>query len=82
MPASEVQKRVATHRAELRRRGLRPIQIWVPDTRAPGFADEARRQSRLVDADRAEFDEIMDFIESNSAWPDDQDDIPGFDAPR
>ena len=22
--------------------GLRPIQIWVPDTRHPGFAEEAR----------------------------------------
>lgn len=82
MPASEVRKRVTAHRAELRRRGLRPIQIWVPDTRAPGFAEEARRQSRLVDADRAEFNEIMDFIERNSAWPDDQDDIPEFDASR
>ena len=82
MPASQVRKRVAAHRADLRRRGLRPIQIWVPDTRAPGFAEEARRQSRLVDADRAEFDEVMDFIERNSAWPDDQDDIAEFDAPR
>ena len=32
-----------------------PIQIWVPDTRAPGFAEECERQCRLlagaVDAD-------------------------------
>jgi hypothetical protein len=82
MAASEVRKRVAAHRAELRKRGLRPIQIWVPDTRAPGFAEEARRQSRLVDADRAEFEDVMGFIERNSAWPDDEDDIPGSDAPR
>jgi hypothetical protein len=81
MAASEVRKRVAAHRAELRKRGLRPIQIWVPDTRAPGFAEEARRQSRLVDADRAEFDDMMDFIERNAAWPDD-DDGPKPDAPR
>jgi hypothetical protein len=82
MPASQPGKRVAASRAELRRLGLRPIEIWLPDTRAPGFAEEARRQSRLVDADRAEFDEAMDFIERNSAWPDDQDDIADFDAPR
>jgi hypothetical protein len=82
MATSEVRKRVAAHRAELRKRGLRPIQIWVPDTRAPGFAEEARRQSRLVDADRAEFEDVMGFIERNSAWPDDEDDIPGSDAPR
>ena len=43
MAASDVRKRVAAHRAELRKRGLRPIQIWVPDTRAPGFAEDLRR---------------------------------------
>jgi hypothetical protein len=82
MPASDSRKRVAAHRAELRRRGLRPIQIWVPDTRAPGFAEEARRQSQLVDADRAAFQDVMDFIERNSAWPEGEDDIPGVHAPR
>ena len=81
MAVSEVRKRVAAHRAQLRRRGLRPIQIWVPDTRAPGFADEASRQSRLVDAG-AEFEEVMGFIERNAAWPDAEDDIPGHDAAR
>jgi hypothetical protein len=28
--------------------GLRPVQIWVPDTSAPGFADETARQGRLL----------------------------------
>ncbi|MDE0696307.1 MAG: antitoxin MazE family protein [Boseongicola sp.] len=28
--------------------GLRPVQIWVPDTRRPGFAAECRRQARLA----------------------------------
>jgi hypothetical protein len=82
MPASQPGKRVAASRAELRRLGLRPTEIWVPDTRAPGFAEEARRQSRLVDADRAEFDEAIDFIARNSAWPDDYADIVELDAPR
>ena len=40
--------KVRAHRARLRGRGLRPIQIWVPDTQRPGFAQECRRQSRLV----------------------------------
>lgn len=82
MAASDVRKRVAAHRAALRRRGLRPIQIWVPDTRAPGFAEEARRQSRLVDADRAAFEDVMGFIERSSTWPEDEGDIPEYDAPR
>jgi hypothetical protein len=32
----------------------RPVQIWVPDTRRPGFAEECRRQSRLLCGDRHE----------------------------
>ncbi|MCG5526296.1 antitoxin MazE family protein [Ectothiorhodospira haloalkaliphila] len=28
--------------------GLRPAQIWVPDTRRPNFAEECRRQSHLA----------------------------------
>ncbi len=44
-PASD---KVSRHRARLREQGLRPVQIWVPDTRAPGFSEEARRQSLAV----------------------------------
>jgi antidote-toxin recognition MazE-like antitoxin len=40
--------KVRAHRERLRRQGLRPIQIWVPDVRSPGFAAEARRQARAV----------------------------------
>lgn len=40
--------RVQKHRDAMRAAGLRPIQLWVPDTRVPGFADECRRQTRLV----------------------------------
>lgn len=55
--------KVAAHRARLRAQGLRPIQIWVPDLRAPGFAAEARRQSRaLAAADRAHDDQ--DFVDA------------------
>lgn len=38
------------HRERLRQQGLRPIQIWVPDVRAPAFRSEARRQSLAVAA--------------------------------
>lgn len=40
--------KVGAHRARLRAQGLRPIQIWVPDTRQPNFAAEAARQASLV----------------------------------
>jgi len=46
--------KVRAHRARLRRQGLRPIQIWVPDTRASGFKTEAHRQSLAVAASARE----------------------------
>ncbi len=55
MPDRSVARRVRKHRDTLRARGLRPVQIWVPDTRAPGFAEECRRQTALAAAsDRAD----------------------------
>ena len=39
---------VTRWRAKLRARGLRPVQIWVPDTKAPGFATEYARQFRVA----------------------------------
>jgi hypothetical protein len=47
----------------MRSLGLRPIQIWVPDTRSPQFAAECRRQSLLI-AEHAGEQAIMDFIEA------------------
>jgi hypothetical protein len=58
---SHVSRRVQKHRAGLRASGLRPVQIWVPDTRKPGFAEECRRQSRLLQADPDEQD-ILQFM--------------------
>jgi hypothetical protein len=45
-------EKVRAHGDRLRAQGLRPIQIWVPDTRSPAFAAEAKRQSRRVAASR------------------------------
>lgn len=73
-PARPTRARVAAHRAGLRARGLRPVQLWVPDTRAAGFAAEARRQARLVDATPG-FDDAMDFLERVSVF-DAEDDEP------
>ncbi len=37
--------KVRAHRKRLRAQGLRPIQMWVPDTRAADIAAEAHRES-------------------------------------
>jgi Protein of unknown function (DUF3018) len=39
---------VKKHRGAMRAAGLRPVQIWVPDTRNPRFIAEAHRQSSLI----------------------------------
>ena len=43
-----ISERVRKHRDALRSAGLRPVQVWVPDTRRPGFAAECRRQALLI----------------------------------
>lgn len=49
-----VNQRVQKHRVALRAAGLRPIQIWVPDTRKAGFAAECRRQCLALRKDAAD----------------------------
>jgi len=40
--------KVQAHRTRLRARGLRPIQIWVPDVRSVTFRSQAHAQSLAV----------------------------------
>ncbi|MBX9459405.1 MAG: antitoxin MazE family protein [Rhizobium sp.] len=62
--ASSVNETVQRHRDAMRAAGLRPIQIWVPDTRLPGFAEECRRQSlAAAKADAADAG-LSDFLDS------------------
>ncbi len=59
--------KVREHRERLRGRGLRPIQIWVPDVRTPAFRSEAHRQSLAVAAS-AHAREDQAFIDAVSDW--------------
>ncbi len=58
-------EKVRAHRARLRAQGLRPVQIWVPDVRAPAFITAARKQAKAVAASRAEKAD-QEFIDSVS----------------
>ncbi|CAH1652993.1 Antitoxin MazE [Hyphomicrobiales bacterium] len=61
--ASSTARRVQKRRDALRAAGLRPVQIWIPDTRRPGFDEECRRQARLVatsDSTDRELDAFLD----------------------
>ena len=71
---SEISSRVQKHRDSLRKAGLRPVQIWVPDTRRPNFAEECHRQCLLAasaDAADSDLQSLMDDVLS---------DIDGWEA--
>jgi antidote-toxin recognition MazE-like antitoxin len=55
--------RVRVHRAKLRKQGLRPIQIWVPDVHSEGFKADVRRQCLAISNSPQERED-MAFIES------------------
>jgi hypothetical protein len=60
-------EKVREHRTRLRAQGLRPIQIWAPDVRAPTFRAQAHRQSLAVAAGPGAFDDQA-FIDAVSVW--------------
>ena len=64
-------ERSARSRAKLHAADLRPIQIWVPDTRSPAFRREAERQSKLI-AQSTAVNDALEFMESIAAFDDDE----------
>jgi hypothetical protein len=67
--------RVRRHREQLRRQGLRPVQIWVPDVRSPEFVAEAHRQTAAIAASESEADDQA-FVDAISADWDAGDEQP------
>jgi hypothetical protein len=60
-------EKVQAHRERLRRQGLRPIQLWVPDVRSAKFAAEAHRQSLAIANSEQEAGDQA-FIDAISDW--------------
>jgi Protein of unknown function (DUF3018) len=61
--ATPVGHRVQKRRESLRAQGLRPVQLWLPDTRGAGFAEECIRQAKLTaESDRTDRD-LNDFLD-------------------
>jgi hypothetical protein len=69
MTKKRIRERVQNYRERARARGLRPVQIWVPDTRTEEFRREAHRQSLVVarsaqaEEDQAFVDAVADLVE-------------------
>ncbi|MCC2595870.1 antitoxin MazE family protein [Pusillimonas sp. MFBS29] len=72
MPNLSVNERVQKYRNSLRASGLRPLQIWVPDTRMAGFNAECDRQSRLIaeaECKDTKLDQFMDnALSDTDGW--------------
>lgn len=62
-------EKVQAYRERLRRQGMRPLQIWVPDVRSPRFRAEAHRQALAVATSSSEADD-QGFIDAISDSPD------------
>ena len=62
-------RRVADHRSALRAQGLRPVQMWVPDTRAPGYAERIRRQLEALRNDPREA-RLLEELDEFADWDD------------
>ncbi|WP_081463773.1 antitoxin MazE family protein [Candidatus Glomeribacter gigasporarum] len=68
--AATVQQKLRDQRCA---NGMRPVQIWAPDTRRPEFAEECRRQAHNVAAHATRERAVVDWVESVS-------DVTGWDA--
>ena len=65
--ASTDAERTRRRRDKLRAAGLRPVQLWLPDTSAPGFAEEyGRRFARLAEADRHDPDGSLAWLDAHT----------------
>ena len=60
--AKSTSNKLTRHRERMRAAGLRPVQFWVPDTRAPEFVAQLRLQCLTLANDPAEA-EVLGFTE-------------------
>jgi hypothetical protein len=68
--SSSSRGKVAKYRASLRARGLRPVQLWLPDTSRPEFLARAAQEVAAINGSPDE-NPVMEWIERNEAWPGD-----------
>ena len=61
--------RAPSRRARMRAAGLKPLLVWVPDTKDPEFAEKLRQQAKALADHDPGGDEIMAEIEAGYEWP-------------
>lgn len=68
-PPASTSERMTTYRRRMRAAGLRPVQIWVPDTRSQAFVDLCERQSLSIAARDPAGRELDEFISATYEGP-------------
>ena len=65
-----VTERVRKHREGLRAAGLKPVQIWVPDTRLESFRKRCERECLSLTADPHEAETLawMAEVADTDGW--------------
>jgi len=67
LTANSSRVKVRAFRDRMRAKGMRLVQMWLPDTRTAEFAAEAHRQSLL--ANRSPFaTQDQDWVDAMSNW--------------
>ena len=62
--ATPVRQRVQKRRDALRAAGLRPVQLWLPDTRDPAYQAELSRQIALINESDRNDVELQSFMDA------------------
>jgi hypothetical protein len=60
---------MAEYRKRMRAQGLRPVQIWMQDTKSPEFIAKLKREAEILAVSDPAGDEIMAEIEAGYEWP-------------
>ena len=61
-------RRMSAYRQRMQAQGLRPVQIWLPDTRTVAFKKEYARQAALLAKQHPAEDDLRGFLDS-FGWP-------------
>jgi hypothetical protein len=60
---------MTAYRERLRAAGLRPVQLWLPDTRSAAFARQCAREAAAIASGGASEEELQAFVDAVSDWP-------------
>ena len=60
--SKKIEEQLLEENPDLRAQGLRPRVIWVPNTEAPGFQEDLRRQIQAINSS-PDNEEVLDFLD-------------------